>query len=390
MPKRNGCRSPGPVRRNRFRIGLFLLGCCWGSGCSERTPPSAGKETDAIPVTVALALKTNVPVQLRAIGHATASATVAVRSQVEGMLQNLHFHEGDIVKAGDLMFTIDPRPFEASLKQAKANLDKDIALEKDAEMEQKLNGALLQSKITSQENYAQSAAAADSLKSELVADRAIVEEAELGLSYCFIRSPISGRAGFLQVSPGNVIDGREVLVTLNQTRPIYVDFTLSERELSLVRGCMATEHLDWKVEAHLPGHEQPALSGELAAIDNLVDTNTGSFLVRTLFSNEDEMLWPGQLVNAVVILRALTNAVVVPSEALRTGTQGHFVFVVGPEMTLESRPVDLSEQKDGQAILIKGISPGDQVVAGSESQLSDGMRVRVQPTVSTAASTAPH
>src|SRR5579859_5606198 len=129
MPERNGCRSPGPVRRNRFRIGLFLLAWWWGSGCSERTPPSAGKETEAIPVTVALALKTNVPIQLRAIGHASAYAAVAVRSQVDGMLQNLHFHEGDMLKAGDLMFTIDPRPFEASLKQAKANLDKDIALE---------------------------------------------------------------------------------------------------------------------------------------------------------------------------------------------------------------------------------------------------------------------
>jgi multidrug efflux system membrane fusion protein len=164
MPERNRCGSPGPVRGNRFRIALFLLGCCWGSGCSDRTPPSIRKETQAIPVTVAFALKTNVPIQLRAIGHASAYAAVAVRSQVDGMLQSLHFHEGGIVKAGDLMFTIDARPFEASLKQAKANLDKDLALEKDAEMEQKLNGALLQSKITSQENYAQSAAAADSLR----------------------------------------------------------------------------------------------------------------------------------------------------------------------------------------------------------------------------------
>src|SRR5690348_12743180 len=149
MPERNACRSPRPARRNRFKIGLFLLGYCWGSGCSDRTPPSTGKETEAIPVTVALALQTNAPVQLRAIGHASAYATVAVRSQVDGMLQSLHFHEGEMLNAGDLMFTIDPRPFEASLKQARANLEKDVALEKDAEMEQRLNGALLQSKITS-------------------------------------------------------------------------------------------------------------------------------------------------------------------------------------------------------------------------------------------------
>ncbi len=188
MPERNGFRIPAPAKGYRLTIGLFLLSWCLGSGCSDRTPPSASKETQAIPVTVALALKTNVPVQLRAIGHATAYTTVAVRSQVDGMLQSLHFHEGETLKAGDLMFTIDPRPFEASLKQARANLQKDVALEKDAAMEQKLNGALLQSKITSEENYAQSAAAADSLKSALVADRAIVEEAELGLSYCYIHS----------------------------------------------------------------------------------------------------------------------------------------------------------------------------------------------------------
>lgn len=388
MPERNGFRSPGPAKENRLTIGLFLLGWCLSSGCSDRTPPSTGQETQAIAVTVALALKTNVPVQLQAIGHATAYATVAVRSQVEGMLQSVYFHEGDMLKVGDLMFTIDPRPFQASLKQARANLDKDMALEKDAEMEQKLNGVLLQSKITSRENYAQSAAAADSLKSALVADRAIVEEAELGLSYCYIHSPITGRAGFVQVSPGNVINGQEVLVTLNQTRPIYVDFTLPERELPLIRSCMATECL--KVEACLPGQEQTALIGELAAIDNLVDTNTGTFLVRTLFSNEDEMLWPGQLVNAVVTLRALTNAVVVPSHALQTGPQGHFVFAVGPEMILESRLVDLGEQKDGHAILIRGIRPGEKIVAGSQSRLSDGMRVRVERTVSMAASATPH
>lgn len=388
MPASNGFRSPGPAKGNRLTIGLFLLGWCLGWGCSDRTPPSTGKETQAIPVTVALALKTNVPVQLRAIGHATAYTTVAVRSQVEGMLQNLHFHEGDMLKAGDLMFTIDPRPFEASLKQAKANLQKDVALEKDAEMEQKLNGVLLQSKITSQENYAQSAAAADSLQSALVADRAIVEEAELGLSYCYIHSPITGRAGFVQVSPGNVINGQEVLVTLNQTRPIYVDFTLPERELPLIRSCMATERL--KVEARLPGQEQSALVCEMAAMDNLVDTNTGTFIVRTLFSNEDETLWPGQLVNAVVTLRALTNAVVVPSDALQTGPQGYFVFAVGPEMILESRPVDLGEQKDGHAILTRGIRPGEQVVASGQSRLSNGMRVQVQRTVSMAASAAPH
>ncbi len=388
MSVRNGFPSPGPARGNRLTSALFLFGWCFGSGCYDRTPPSAGKETQAVPVTVALALKTNVPIRLRAIGHASAYATVGVRSQVDGMLQSVHFHEGDLLKPGDLMFTIDPRPFEASLKQAKANLDKDIALEKNAEMEQQLNSVLLQSKIISQENYAESAATADSLKSALVADRAIVEEAELGLSYCYMSSPISGRAGLLQVSPGNVINNQEmVLVTVNQTQPIYVDFSLPERELPLIRRCMATEHL--KIEVSLPGQEKPALIGELAAIDNLVDTNTGTIFVRALFSNHDEMVWPGQLVDAVLTLRALTNAVAVPSEAVQTGPRGHFVFAVSPEMTLESRPVDLSEQTDGEAILLKGIRPGEQVVTRGQNRLSVGMRVRVQLAVSVAALAAP-
>jgi multidrug efflux system membrane fusion protein len=361
---------------------------CFGSGCSDRTPPPTGKETQAVSVTVALALKTNVPIQLRAIGHASAYATVAVRSQVDGMLQSVHFHEGDMLEPGDLMFRIDPRPFEASLKQAKANLDKDTALEKSAEMEQQLNGVLLQSKIISRENYAESAATADSLKSALAADRAVVEEAELGLSNCDIRSPISGRAGLVQLSPGNVINSPEmVLVMVNQTQPIYVDFTLPERELPLIRSCMATEHL--KVEARLPGQQQPASIGGLAAIDNLVDTNTGTILVRALFSNRDETLWPGQLVDAVVTLRALTNAVVVPTEAVQSGPRGHFVFVVSPEMTLESRSVVLSEQPDGGAILLDGIKPGEQVVTSSHDRLTVGPRVRVQPAVSVAALAAP-
>lgn len=348
---------------------LSLLAWCCGFGCSDKVPPENDNETQTVPATIVVALKTNVPVQLRVIGHAGAYATVAVRSQVDGMLQSQHFHEGDLLKAGDLLFTIDPQPFEASLKQAKANLEKDTALEKDAEMEQQLNGVLLQSKITSQESYAQSAAAADSLRATLTADRAIIEEAELGLSYCYIRSPISGRAGLVQVSSGNVIDSQDmVLVTVNQTQPIFVDFNVPERELPRIRRCMATEHL--KVAVSLPGQEKSALTGELAAIDNLVDTNTGTILVRALISNQDETIWPGQLVEGRITFSDLTNAVVVPSEAVRAGPHGDFVFVAGPQMKLESRLVYLAERKNGQAILLDGIKPGERVATGSQNPIA--------------------
>ena len=361
-------------------LSVLVFAAGWSGGCS-RGPAAPSKASGLPSVPVTLAIATNVPLRLRLEGHVSPFATVAVRSQVDGMVQSMHFREGDLLEPGDLMFTIDPRPFEASLNEAKANLDRDQALEKNAEMEQRLNATLLQSRIASQENYAQSAATADSLKSAVVSDNAIVEAAQLQLSYCYIRCPIGGRAGLVQVNPGNVINSQEmVLVTVNQTQPIYVDLALPERDLARVRRCMKLDRS--AVEVEIPGGSDCLLKGKLAALDNSVDTNTGTILLRCLFQNQQELLWPGQAVQAGISLGTSTNAVVVPATAVQNGPPGHWVFVVSINQTLEKRMVDLEEQSASSAVLLGGVRPGERVVAKSQEGLKAGLQVSLQSAAS--------
>ncbi len=321
--------------------------------------------------------QTNVPLQLHAIGHVVPLSIVNVQSRVDGTLDEVHFKDGDTVKQGELIFTIDPRPFQAALDQAKANLEKSIALAKNAEIEERRNAELLTNNIVSREVYDQSVANANSLRAGVVADRAAVANAELQLSYCYIRSPINGRAGTVQVNAGNTVKSQTTgLATLTQTKPVYVDFSLPEQQLGAVRGAMQqTSRL--RVEAQAPGAEQIS-AGELIAVNNTVDTNTGTILLRAEFANDDEALWPGQFVNARVTLRMLSNAVVVPSQSVQSGQQGDYIFVVKPDATVESRAVETGTRVGGEVVLAKGAHAGEVVVTSGQARLAPGTRVRVQ------------
>jgi membrane fusion protein, multidrug efflux system len=369
----------------RFAVYVCLmLALLTVAGCSRQPiPPSEG---EAAPVTIAVAVRTNVPVQLVAIGHVTAFSTVAVQSRVDGVLEKVHFQQGEAVKAGRLLFTIDPRPFQAALNQAKASLEKDKALARYAEIDARRNAELFHQGIIPQDTNDQTRANADALEATVMADEAAVENAELQLSFCFIHSPINGRVGTLNVNAGNVVKNLDtVLVTVNQTEPAYVDFSVPERELARVRDRLAAAG-KLQVTASVPGHEQYPPTGELTIINNAVDVDTGTILLRAVFPNRDELLWPGQFVNAVLTLITLTNALVVPSQSVQAGQQGPYVFVVKSDSTVEARPVEVGNQVGSEIALRKGVAVGEQVVTSGQVRLAPGVKVRIEnPTTAAAA-----
>lgn len=364
----------------RCVAGLIVAALLALAGCSRavKEGPGGTRVGGAVPVRVAAALRTNVPVQLRAIGHVTPFSTVSVESRVDGILQQVHFEQGGFVKEESLLFTIDPRPFQAALNQAKANLERDKANARYAELEVERNGTLFRERIIPQDTLDQSRASADAAKATVAADQAAVETAELQLSFCFIHSPVNGRAGTLKVNAGNAVKNLDtMLVTLNQTEPIYVDFSVPEHELPAIRASLA-ERGKLPVAAVATGHEKDPVAGELTIINNTVDPNTGTILLRALFPNLDQLLWPGQFVNTVFTVNTLTNAVVVPTGAIQAGQQGPYVFVVKADWTVEARPVEVSNVTGLETVLRDGLEGGEQVVTSGQVRLSPGAKVRVE------------
>lgn len=356
------------------------------AGCSRQPIPPVG-EGQAAPVTIAGAVRTNVPIQLQAIGHVTAFSTVAVQSRVDGVLERVYFQQGETVKQGSLIFTIDPRPFQAALNQAKANLERDKALSQYAEIEARRNADLFRQGIIPQDTSDQTRANADALEATVAADEAAVTNAQLQLSFCSIRSPINGRVGVLNVNAGNVVKNLDtILITINQTEPIYVDLSVPERELPRIRAFLTAAGA-LRVAARVADHEQNPPVGELTIINNAVDANTGTILLRAVFPNQYERLWPGQFVNTVLTLTTLTNAVVVPSQSVQAGQQGPYVFVVKPDSTVEARPVEVGNQVGSATVLQTGVQFGEQVVTAGQIRLAPGVKVRVEKQTTAAAAT---
>ena len=319
-----------------------------------------------------------VPEQLRAIGNVQAYATVLIRSRVGGELVGVHFKEGEEVKTGELLFTIDPRPFEAALKQAEANLAKNRAQLQHAHKQAERYASVVKKGYVSEDQNDQILANAATLEAAVRADEAAVENARLDLKYCTIRSPITGVPGQLKVDRGNLIkagDNDNPMVTIKQTSPIFVLFSVPEPYLPELKKHMATHSLE--VLVAVPGNEEHPLRGELTFLDNAVDQTTGTILLRATFSNQDRVLWPGQFVNVTLTLTTQPNAVVIPSRAVQTGQQGRYVFVVTPESTAEYRPVVLARTVDGEAVIQKGVSPGEKVVTDGQLRLTQGAQVTI-------------
>jgi multidrug efflux system membrane fusion protein len=367
---RRGMRTPAI-----FCGALFLLAGCSNSSGSKATPKGP---PPAVPVTAALAVQKDVPVQLRAIGTAEASSTVSVKTMVNGQIVKVGFREGQDVKKGDLIFVIDPRPYEAALKTAEANLAKNLALKDNAEKDVRRYALLIEKDLVPKQQYDQVESNAASLAATVSADNAVVENARVLLGYCFIRSPIDGRTGTLFIKEGNVVKANDsTLVTINRIAPIYVAFSVPEQNLAGIRKYLEARTL--AVEAVIPGQEDKPARGALTFISNAVDNASGTIQLKGTFPNEDRRLWPGQFVNVILTLAMKPNSVVVPTSAVQTGQSGRYVFVVRPDLSVESRPVVAGETTGGETVMEKGIQAGERVVTDGQLRLVPGARVEIKP-----------
>ena len=343
-----------------------------------RTNASKRGPLPPTPVTVAQAEVRDIPIQVRQVGAVEPMAVIAVKAQIGGELNRVFFKEGDDIKKGQQLFEIDPRPYQQALDQAQAALEKDTALVAQAEANMARDKAQAANAKVQAKRYAGLAAegviskdqnesyqttsqvqdeavradqaALTSAQASIVADKSAIETAKLNLSYCYIRSPIDGRAGSLLIQAGNLIKANDAaLVNINQLEPVYVTFSAPEQLLPEIRRYSAEHPLTViatgvAATSVADGPNRPiTATGRLTFIDNTVDTTTGTIKLKATFPNTDHTLWPGQFVNAVMTLRMVDHAVVVPSEAIQAGQKGQFAFVVKPDQTVESRIVTVKE-----------------------------------------------
>jgi len=334
-----------------------------------------------VPVLIAQAMRKTVPIQLHAIGTVEAYSTVSVRSQIDGKIAEIHFHEGQDVRKGDLLVTIDPRPLEAALRQAQANLARDRAHLAQAVNDEKRYGFLLEQGVGSREQSDQAHATAQALRATVMADQAAEQTAKLNLEYTEIRSPIDGRTGNLMLHPGNLVkanDSASAIVVINQIKPIYVDFNVPEKDLDEVRRDMTGHQLAVLVRPRSRELQAASESGTLSFIDNAVNVNTGTFELKGLFANDAERLWPGQFVDVTLTLSEMPDTILVPSQAVQTGQDGSFVFVVGQDMSAKARPVVVGDSLEGQTVIKSGLKAGETVVTDGQLRLFPGAKVKVK------------
>jgi multidrug efflux system membrane fusion protein len=367
-------RTHGRRRTLMLTIGLAVIaGAALLAGCSRAAPH---REAPPAPVHVGTAVQKAMPVEVSAPGAGEAYQTVSVKSRVDAVVEAAHFKQGQDVRKGDVLFTLDPRSFQAALDQAEANLGRDTVQQKNAQTLAEHTKELLGKGYAAQEDYDQALTTADSLTSAVKADVAARDLARLLLSYCTITSPIDARTGAILVDPGNSIKANDAaLVVLNQITPLYVSFAVPEAYLGAIRERMAAGTL--AVQALIPGQEDRPEQGALSFVDNTVDPTTGTVALKATFGNEDRRLWPGQFINVVLTLSVQQDATVVPSQAVTVGQAGQFVFVLQPDGTVRSQPVVVDREIDGESVISSGVKAGDTVVTDGQLQLVNGTKVQV-------------
>ncbi len=363
-------------------LGVALLaatgGVAWWalSGGSGAVAQNTSPRERVVPVLAGKAERKDVPYRLEALGTVQPLISLPVRSRVDSQIEKVHFKDGDPVKAGDILFTLDSRTIEAQLKQSEAQLARDQAqLEKALRDVERISG-LLERKVASPVQLADARTNADVLKATVAQDEAQLQNLRVLRSYYEIHSPVTGRIGVSGVRPGTVVratsDTAPALATVNQLSPIYVVFAIPERYLPELR--MTGDKA--RVEA---GPEGPApVEGRVAGVDNAVDSTTGTIKVLGLFENKDEVLWPGSLVAVRLTLRIDQNVVVVPSMAVQTGQRGTFVYVIESGIAL-IRPVKVIRTSAGETVLSEGLAGNETVVTDGQLALRDRARVEVRP-----------
>lgn len=355
-------------------LGILALLVLVTSGCTTKTAQTAPMFFAR--VVVAKAVQKTVPIDLTAIGSAEAFSSVSIKAQVNAVLEEVHIKEGQFVKKGDLLFTLDARPFEAALAQAEGTLAHDKAQAELNEVEAGRYSELFKAGVAAKEQSDEMNANADAQKAAVRADEAAVQAAQLQVEYCKIYAPTDGRLGALQVYPGNIVKQNDVpiLIVINQISPIFVDFSIPEQYFATVEKFMAQGALH--VEA-TPYGDTKTEEGTLTFVDNSVDNTTGTIKLKARFENSDSRLWPGQFSTISLRLAQDENATVVPSQAVQTGNQGDFIYVVKSDSTAEQRPVKVARIYGPDAVISNGIRPGETVVTDGQLRLIPGIKVQV-------------
>jgi membrane fusion protein, multidrug efflux system len=360
--------------RSALAFSLFALSAIVLSGCDQQ---SATGQSTAAPknVLVTKVRAADVPVQIHEFGRVVSPESVNIQPQVSGRVTEVHFVEGQDVKKGDLLFVIDPRPFQAQLEQSQAQLVSDSAqlqldqrnLERDEKIERQ--------RFVSEQQIDTDKANVDNFKGAVGRDQASIDLAKLNLEYCYVRSPGNGRTGRRLVDPGNyVATGGATLVNIQLQDPVYVDFNISENDLARLRDNVSRVN-PLKVDVTAPSRPEIAKAGKLSFFDNSVSPQAGTVLLRATVPNEDRYLWPGQYVNVTLTLQVLKDALVVPGQTVQLGGKGTYLFVVKPDNTVEQRLVPQGVRYQDLVVVPEGVQAGETVVVEGQIALANGTKV---------------
>ena len=357
-------------------------GACAGGDAQTAAPAGGGGRgrggDQAVPVTVASVVQKSMPIEIRVIGAVEAYSVVSVHAQITGQLTDVNFKEGEDVKKDQVLFRLDRRPLEATLMQAQANLQRDIAQAANAKVVAQRYSDLAGRGIATTEQLETSRASAAALEATVEADRAAVENAKVQLQYATITSPIAGRTGALMVHEGNLVRAADQspLVVINQVAPIYVSFAIPESRLPDLKHYLTLGTL--AVEAKPPTDDRASSHGHITFVDNNVDQTTGTIRIKATFTNEDRRLWPGQFVNVIVALTKDPTAVVVPTAAVQVGQQGQYAYVVKADKTVEYRPVVVERTAGLETVIKSGLKPAETVVTDGHLRLVAGTRISIK------------
>ena len=377
----------------KYTFSYFIPLLLWqltASGCNRANPQAAGPQMLPAPlVTVAKAQKQDVPLYLDEIGKSGGSESVTVTPQVGGRITERHFQDGADLTKGALLFVIDPRPYQAQLDSARASLAQAKAALALAKAQFARDEELVGSKAISKQDYDTKKNTVDVDLAQVESAEAALETAKLNLEYCYIHSPIEGRAGARLVDVGNVVQANTTgLLLIQRLDPIYADFTVTEGDLPQVQKEMSRGSL--KTLVRLPSDpENRARSGKLTFLDNAVQNGTGTVNLRATMSNPDHHFWPGQFVNVRLVLATQKNAVLIPNQATQISQKGPFVYVVKPDGTADLRPVTLGQRQGDNVVITQGVAAGENVIVTGQMTVPPGGKVRVDTGVAPGPGGAP-
>jgi multidrug efflux system membrane fusion protein len=345
------------------------------ASCHKRSKPV---KDQSVTVSVSSVTEKSIDEKTKVVGNVQASATVSIRSRVDGQLLALGFKEGDYVKAGQLLFSIDPRSYQVSLEQSEANLARDQATYNNSKLTLERNAPLAPKGYIARQDFDQMKANVASQEAVVKADMAAVENARLQLSYCTIQSPINGRTGSVLVNVGNLVRASDTtpLLVINQISPIYVSFALPEQRLGSLQEQLLRGPVTVTAQIDKDAPDQ-TVQGTLSFVDNTVDTTTGTVQLKATFPNEDQKLWPGEFVTVNLPIARLTNVLIVPTEAVQAGPRGTFVYLLDTQLNVHVQLVTTGPEIDSSTVIKDGLKLGDKVVTAGQMRLTDGSHVRI-------------